>query len=117
VISGGCDVCVHAGDAVLLVCRGEDYLGQPLAGRAGTALPCRPDEHLGDGERVLLLSTLLLLLRPWSLANWSRPVSQAHRLCSVMLLLMQACFSGFYSVMILLCPLLCQCISLTEMLF
>jgi hypothetical protein len=71
---------------------GEVYPGQPLAGRAGTALPCRPDEHLGDGERVLLLSTLLLLLRPWSLAIWPRPVSQAHRLCSVMPLLMQACY-------------------------
>jgi hypothetical protein len=32
------------------------------------------------------LSNLLLLLWPWSLANWSRSVSQAHRLCSVMLL-------------------------------
>jgi hypothetical protein len=30
---------------------GEDFLGQPLAGRAGTALPCRLDEHPGDGER------------------------------------------------------------------
>jgi hypothetical protein len=38
-------------DVVLLVCCGEDYPGQPLAGRAGTALPCRPDEHPGDGER------------------------------------------------------------------
>jgi hypothetical protein len=37
-------------DAVLLVCRGEDYPGQPLAGRAGTALPCRPDKHPDDGE-------------------------------------------------------------------
>jgi hypothetical protein len=36
--------------AVLLVCCGEDYPGQPLAGRAGTALPCRLDEHPGDGE-------------------------------------------------------------------
>jgi hypothetical protein len=59
---------------------GEDYLGQPLAGRVGTALPCRPDEHLGDGECLFLLSTLLLLLWPWSLAIWPRPVSQAHRL-------------------------------------
>jgi hypothetical protein len=41
---------------------GEDYLGQPLAGRAGTALPCYPDKHLGDGECLFLLSTLLLLL-------------------------------------------------------
>jgi hypothetical protein len=93
--TGACDVCVHAGDAMLLVCRGEDYPGQPLAGRVGTALPCRPDEHLGDGERVLLLSTLLIPLQSWSLAIWSRPVSQAHRLCSVMLLLMQTCHVEF----------------------
>jgi hypothetical protein len=26
---------------------GEDVPRQPLAGRAGTALPCHPDEHLG----------------------------------------------------------------------
>jgi hypothetical protein len=25
---------------------GEVFLGQPLAGRTGTALPCHPDEHL-----------------------------------------------------------------------
>jgi hypothetical protein len=73
-------VCEHAGDAVLLVCHGEDSLGQPLAGRAGTAQPCRPDEHLGVGECVILLSTPLFLLWPWSLAIWPRPVSQAHRL-------------------------------------
>jgi hypothetical protein len=37
--------------AVLVVCGDEDYPRQPLAGRAGTALPCRPDEYPGDGER------------------------------------------------------------------
>jgi hypothetical protein len=79
-LRGDPGVCEHPGDAVLLVCRGEDSLGQPLASRTGTALPCRPDEHLGVSECVILLSTPLFLLRPWSLAIWPRPVSQAHRL-------------------------------------
>jgi hypothetical protein len=26
---------------------GEDFPMQPLAGRAGSTLPCHPDEHLG----------------------------------------------------------------------
>jgi hypothetical protein len=51
--------CVYGRrDAVLLVCCGEDYPRQLLAGRAGTALPCRPDEHPGDGERDFSSSLL-----------------------------------------------------------
>jgi hypothetical protein len=52
--SGACDALVLAGGSAVVWCSrcvlGEVILGQPLAGRAGTALPCRPDEHLGDGE-------------------------------------------------------------------
>jgi hypothetical protein len=52
--SGACDARVLAGGSAVVWCSrcvlGEVILGQPLAGRAGTALPCRPDEHLGDGE-------------------------------------------------------------------
>jgi hypothetical protein len=39
----------------------EVFPRQPLAGRAGTALPCHPDEHLGVGECDSPLSNLLLL--------------------------------------------------------
>jgi hypothetical protein len=35
---------------------GEDILGQLLIDRAGTALPCRSDEHLGAGEFAFSLS-------------------------------------------------------------
>jgi hypothetical protein len=33
---------------MLPVWLGEDFPRQPLAGHAGPALPCHPDEHLGD---------------------------------------------------------------------
>jgi hypothetical protein len=44
-------VCAHrwkCQGVVLPVRLGEDFPRQPLAGRTGTALPCHPDEHLGD---------------------------------------------------------------------
>jgi hypothetical protein len=82
--TGACDTWVHTGGSAVVWCSrcvlSEVFLGQPLAGRIGTALPCRLDEHPGDGKCYILLSTLLLLLRPKSLAIWPRPVSQAHRL-------------------------------------
>jgi hypothetical protein len=37
----------HQG-VMLPVWLGEVFLRQLLAGRAGPALPCHPDEHLGD---------------------------------------------------------------------
>jgi hypothetical protein len=54
-------------DVVLLVCRGEDYPAQPLAGRAGTAMPSRRAPRRWWAW-LLLLSILLLLLWPRSLA-------------------------------------------------
>jgi hypothetical protein len=52
--SSACEVWVLAGGSAVMWCSrcvlGEVFLGQPLSGRAGTALPCRPDEHPGDGE-------------------------------------------------------------------
>jgi hypothetical protein len=89
--SGPCDARVLAGRSAVVWCSrcvlGEVILGQPLAGRAGTTLPCHPDEHLGDGEYDSPLSLIFFFsFWPWSLANWSRSVSQTHRPCSVMLL-------------------------------
>jgi hypothetical protein len=46
---------------------GEDLPRQPLAGRAGTALPCHPDEHLGVWWASSCLYTLCSSYRPWSL--------------------------------------------------
>jgi hypothetical protein len=52
--SGACEVWVLAGGSAVVWCSrcvlGEVFLGQPLAGHAGTALPCHPDEHPGNGE-------------------------------------------------------------------
>jgi hypothetical protein len=52
--SGACDARVLAGGDAMVWCSrralSEVIPGQPLAGRAGTALPCRPDEYMGDSE-------------------------------------------------------------------
>jgi hypothetical protein len=89
--SGACDAWVLTRGSAMVWCSrcvlGEVIPGQPLAGHVGTALPCHPDEHLGDGECDSPLSLIFFFsLWPWSLTKWSRSVSQAHRPCSVMLL-------------------------------
>jgi hypothetical protein len=55
---------------------------------AAQALPCHAVQMSTQATVSVTspLSNLLLLLWPRSLANWSRSVSQTHRLCSVMLL-------------------------------
>jgi hypothetical protein len=63
--------------------RGEDFLGWHLAGRAGTAPPCRLDTRLGERWAFLHLLYPALLFSDHGL--W--PVSKAHRACSVMRLL------------------------------
>jgi hypothetical protein len=66
---------------------GEDVPRQPLAGRAGTALPCHPDEHLGDWwASPSPLHPLPLLLAMVSDQNWSRSVSYTHRHAYVVML-------------------------------
>jgi hypothetical protein len=56
---------------------GEVFLGQPLAGRAGTALPWRPDKHLGNGERDFSSSLLFFFfsghgLWPTGPGQWAK---------------------------------------------
>jgi hypothetical protein len=76
-------------------CCGEVNLGSHPAGRAGTAPPCRLDKRLGawwvSSSSSSSPSTPLPGhgLQPC----WSRPVSQARRACSVMLLLLDVCLT------------------------
>jgi hypothetical protein len=73
-------VC-FAGGAVLPVVHGEDFPRQPLAGRAGTAPPCRPDKRLASVSVSSFLSTPLfssLAMVFGHLAKASEPSSQTE---------------------------------------
>jgi hypothetical protein len=78
-------LAVLAGWSVKVWCSrcglGEDFPRQPLAGRAGPALPCHPDEHLGVWWALLLLLTTFCFSHwPWSLTmlvRTSEPSSQS----------------------------------------